>query len=103
MRGGLGMLSVLAQVDAFKDLPPEGLAMLVALGQPRSFPAGSVLMRQGDPSESLYVVVSGRVKVEREVGGGQPPLQLAELGPGEVVGEMGVLDREPRSATVTAT
>src|SRR5205823_6067725 len=55
----------------------------------------------GDTSESLYVVVSGRVKVERAVPG-QEPLLLAELGAGEVVGEMGVLDREPRSATVTA-
>ena len=97
------MLSVLAQVDAFRDLPPEGLAMLVALGQSRSFPTGSVLMRQGDASESLYVVVNGRLKVEREVAGDKAPLLLAELGPGEVVGEMGVLDREPRSATVTAT
>ena len=95
------MLAALYQVEAFKNIPPEGMAMLVALGQPRSFETGSTLMRQGDPSDALHVLVTGRVRVQREIPDAAP-FPLAELGPGEVVGEMGVLDNEPRSATVTA-
>ncbi len=60
-----------------------------------------MLMRQGDPSLSLYVILSGRVRVDRTTESGTT-MTLAELGPDEIVGEMGVLDAEPRTATVTA-
>ena len=68
----------------------------------RHFEAGSVLMRQGDISDCMHVIISGRVRVEREEPNIEDPILLAELGPGEIVGEMGVVLGAPRSATVTA-
>ena len=68
----------------------------------RSFAAGEVLMRQGDTSDSMDVLVMGKVKVERVFPGADKAVLLAKLQPGDVVGEMGVLAGSPRSATVTA-
>src|SRR5688500_6249875 len=59
-------------------------------------------MRQGDASESLHVILKGSVRVERRDNQADEALVLAEFFPGDVVGEMGVLDGAPRSATVTA-
>ena len=93
---------MLDTVAIFSSIPPDGLTRLAEQGQKRIFPAGSVLMRQGEVSDGMHVVVRGRVQVERSHPDLTEPLVLAELGPGEVVGEMGVLDGEPRSATVIA-
>jgi CRP/FNR family cyclic AMP-dependent transcriptional regulator len=57
-------------------------------------------MRQGAESDSLHIVVKGRVQVERDVAG--KTLVLAELKSGDIVGEMGVLNGDPRLANVTA-
>lgn len=80
----------------------DGLARLAAVGERRSFAAGDRLMKQGEPAESLFVILAGQVSVVREHPDLSEPVQLAALGPGEVVGEMGLLDGESRSATVTA-
>ena len=94
--------SVLSQVDVFQYLPQDALASLAKLAQRRTFRAGSVIVRQGDSSESVFVIVQGHVKVERMMRDFPQPVVLAELGRGEIVGEMGLLDGQPRSATVTA-
>ncbi len=96
------MLDMLIQVAPLRVLPVAGLARLAEQGRPRVFPPGSQLMRQGEASESLHILLQGSVRVERAHPQLLRPAILAELGPGEVVGEMGVLDRAPRSATVTA-
>ncbi len=95
------MASVLSRVELFRPLPEEAQEALAARGARRLFAAGAVLMRQGDPSLSLFVILSGRVRVDRTTGSTET-MRLAELGPDEIVGEMGVLDAEPRTATVTA-
>jgi CRP-like cAMP-binding protein len=95
------MASPLADVALFKELPEPGLRMLAERGRPKRFARGAVIMRQGDPSDALHVITRGRVRVERDQAGGSPVV-LAELGAGEVIGEMGLLDNAPRSATVTA-
>lgn len=95
------MTSPLARVALFKELPEPGLQMLAERGRPKLFATGAVIMRQGDPSDTLHVITRGRVRVERDQAG-ETPLVLAELGAGDVVGEMGLLDNSPRSATVTA-
>lgn len=95
------MSSPLARVALFKELPEPGLQTLAQRGRPKHFATGDVIMRQGDPSDALHVITRGHVRVER----GQPgetPLLLAELSAGDVIGEMGLLDHAPRSATVTA-
>ena len=96
------MLDVLAQTEGLHHLPSEALARLADLGRPRHFPAGAVLLRQGDPSDHLHVILTGRVRIARERRDDRAPVLLRELGAGEVVGEMGLLDEAPRSVTVTA-
>ena len=96
------MKSPLDGVALFKELPEPGLQMLAERGRPKHFAVGEVIMRQGDSSDSLHVIARGRVRVERDQPG-ETPLVLAELGPGDVIGEMGLLDGGPRSATVTAS
>src|SRR5438552_3127009 len=93
---------MLDHVPMFEGVPLDGLARLGEEGSRRSFPAGSVLMAQGADSDSMHIIVSGQVRVERSHPDLTEPLELAILGPGEVVGEMGVLDGAPRSATITA-
>jgi CRP-like cAMP-binding protein len=95
------MASPLAGVALFKELPEPGLQMLAERGRPKHFATGDLIMRQGDASDALHVITRGRVRVERDQPG-DAPLLLAELGPGDVIGEMGLLDNAPRSATVTA-
>ena len=95
------MKTPLDGVALFKELPEPGLQMLAERGRPRHFATGEVIMRQGDASDALYVITSGRVRVERDQAT-ETPLVLAELEPGDVIGEMGLLDGGPRSATVTA-
>jgi NTE family protein len=62
---------------------------------------GQVLFRRGDPGDALYIVKSGRLQVLRERGHQQPEV-LAEVGPGEPVGEIALITGEPRSSTVRA-
>ena len=66
----------------------------------RRLEAGEVLFQQGDVADAAYFVVGGRVSVHVEDDGEER--LVAELGRGEVVGELGLLDRAPRSATVRA-
>lgn len=74
---------------------------LLALGTWRTFTAGQALVHQGGPSGDLYVLVEGRVRVVVTTADGVE-LLLAVLGPGGTVGELSVLDGQPRSASVVA-
>src|SRR5262245_17799864 len=66
----------------------------------RHFSAGETIFSEGDCSDEAYVLRSGRVEVLKDAPGG--PLRLAVLGQGDVLGEMGLLDERPRSATARA-
>lgn len=96
-------LRALAQSQVLADLDPNALQFLIRFGTLRQFAPGEALMRQGEPSVSIHFVLSGAVKVERQRRNDEQPVKLADLGLGEVVGEMGVLIDSPRSATVLAT
>jgi CRP/FNR family transcriptional regulator, cyclic AMP receptor protein len=88
-------------VPLFAHLSAHHLARLIRLTTWRSYRAGAVIVRQGDTSMSFYVILAGRVQIERasEAGATVP---IAELGPGSFFGEMGLIDDLPRAATVTA-
>ena len=86
----------------FAGIPSSGIRALRDRGVPRVFAQGEALMRQGEFGDRMYIIVSGHVLVRREQWGLIESVNLAELGPGDVVGEMGVLGRGPRSATVIA-
>jgi len=93
----------LAQSPGLANLDPNALRFLTRFGTLRSFSAGETLMRQGDPSASIHIVLSGSVAVEHQRRRDERPLKLADLGIGQVVGEMGILVEGARSATVLAT
>ncbi len=64
--------------------------------------AGDVIVRQGDPADRFYVVAEGTVSVTQTPDGGGPQVHLRDLAAGDVFGEIGLLRRSPRTATVTA-
>lgn len=95
------MALALDPVGLFRSVTPEARRTLSERGRPETFEPGDVLMRQGAEADAMYVILEGRVRVERTLTD-DPPAVLAELGPNEVVGEVGVLDGGARTATVTA-
>jgi CRP/FNR family cyclic AMP-dependent transcriptional regulator len=88
---------VLRGVSLFADISPADIAELSSNARVRQYPPGQVVFNRGDPSETLIVVLSGRVQIiVRSVDGGE--LILAVLGAGEVLGEPSVVDGGARSA-----
>jgi CRP/FNR family transcriptional regulator, cyclic AMP receptor protein len=79
----------------------QSLASLTAAAVALKVPAGRVVFRKGDPGNGCYLILGGAVKVTLPTAPGQEVL-IAILGKGDIVGEMALLDRQPRSATVTA-
>jgi CRP/FNR family transcriptional regulator, cyclic AMP receptor protein len=79
-------------------LPPPLLEAIAARGGVRPFPAHAIVIHEGDHSDSLYIVLSGRLRAYATGENGREVV-LAELGPGEYLGELS-LDGEPRSASV---
>lgn len=68
--------------------------------QAKTFIPGDVLLREGDTGEAAYLIESGHVEISKMVDGRR--VVLNTLGPGAIVGEMSLIDKAPRSATVTA-
>ena len=85
-------------VKELSTLTDDILRDLAARGQLRKVPKNTVIIKEGAPGDSMYIILAGRVKVYSEDGHGKEVI-LATLGPGEYVGEM-VLDGGPRSANV---
>src|SRR5437899_10017004 len=93
---------MLENVEIFRGVPAEELDRLAAAGIRSVFAIGALLTQQGDPADSIHVIVNGAVRVERSHPDLTEPVELARLGAGEVVGEIGVLDGGVRTATVVA-
>ncbi len=89
-------LRFLSELRLFRGLPDEELALIARLGHEESHADGTVLFREGQPGHSLYLIAAGNVVVRRK------KHVLATLSSGDVVGEMSVLDRQPRSADAIA-
>jgi CRP/FNR family cyclic AMP-dependent transcriptional regulator len=89
--------SRLKSIGIFADLDDAGREAVAKLAAEVSVPEGKELVREGDYSYDLLAIEEGSAKVER---GGR---EIAQLGPGDVIGEMGVLERSQRNATVRAT
>lgn len=92
----------LAHVDLFVGLDKKELRSLASSCQERKFPAGTTLMKQGDTGAGLFVITNGHVKITQAVDPDRAEEDLGTAGPGDVLGEMALLDDLPRSATVTA-
>ena len=93
--------TVLRTVPLFAGLSDEQLRLLVGVVTRRNVARGMIVIVEGDPTDSLYIIIAGRLKVMMSDTEGKEVI-LAMLGPGEFFGEMGLIDDSPRSATVMA-
>ena len=95
-------VELLSRVPVFAPLAADDLDVVAEVSQPRRFGAGEVVFREGDESNTCYVVRSGHARAVREHGDGRQ-IALATFGPGDIFGELAMFDDERRSATVEAT
>ena len=88
---------ILKSVDMFKSIPAENLSRVAQITEEVEFEANTQIMAEGDYGDSLFIVVDGNVKIHK---GDQ---EIVRLGKGACLGEMALLDGEPRSADATVT
>jgi CRP/FNR family transcriptional regulator len=92
-------IALLHRVPVFSALAPEELARVAEVAVPRKFEANEVVFREGDESDTCYVVRSGHARATREHQDGRS-ITLARFGPGDIFGELAMFDNESRSATI---
>ena len=95
------MDDVLRRTPLFATLDQDSAASLRASMNEIELAKGELLFHEGDPGDSLYVVLRGKIKLGRTSGDGRENL-VAVLGPGEMFGELSLFDPGPRSAGATA-
>src|SRR5688500_1259457 len=90
---------VLKNVPLFSSFSDQQLAILIPAVQHRRFPRGAYVIRAGEETDALYIILAGRAKVLIPDDDGNEVI-LSMIGPNEFFGEMGLLDDSPRSASV---
>jgi CRP/FNR family cyclic AMP-dependent transcriptional regulator len=90
-------VSLLKTIPLFAEVPDEQLQKIAPFAETDEFADGEVVVKEGGYSNHFYAIEEGTAKVERD---GE---HLADLGPGDVFGEQGLLEKQERVATVTAT
>ena len=94
------LVEVLQRVPFLKDFSANGLETLADIARERVLPAGTVLFEEGQPGDSLFLVCRGSLRlVQRDGGAGR---ELATLGPGDHLGDLGLLARTVRLVTAVA-
>jgi CRP/FNR family transcriptional regulator, cyclic AMP receptor protein len=87
----------LSSVPLFRGLPESAMEAVAGLASETHFADGETVTREGDEGDAFFVVVDGRLEVSRN------GMALRELGPGDFLGEIALIDGRPRTATVTAS
>jgi CRP-like cAMP-binding protein len=95
------VVELLGRVPVFSTLEQSDLERIAELSVPRGFEPGEVVFREGDASDTCYVVREGHARAIHEHGGGRT-ITLATFGPGDIFGELAMFEDELRSATVEA-
>jgi len=90
-------VSLLKTIPLFADVPDDKLRKIAPFAESDEFAEGQVVVKEGGFSNHFFAIEDGTAKVERS---GE---HIADLGPGDVFGEQGLLEKQERSATVTAT
>ncbi|MBN1311570.1 MAG: cyclic nucleotide-binding domain-containing protein [Anaerolineae bacterium] len=97
------LIKLLRSVELFAGLNDEQLKKVATIFKEHSYKKGEIVFSQGDKGDHLYLVQEGFVEVIAGEGQGQAGGRtLVNLGPGQSVGEMALVDQGPRSATVRA-
>ena len=91
----------LRKVGIFENLNPKHIQGLAGIATERVFKPGEYLMKQGEGGIGLFIILSGKVRIEKTDSSGKS-VEIAENGPGDIMGEMTVFDGAPRSASVIA-
>lgn len=97
MLGVLDKVLILREVPLFRGLSGEDLYPVAEIASVEELESPAVIVRQGEPSDDLYVVLEGELSVEKD------GAVVGALGPSKTFGELGVLDGEPRAATVQSS
>jgi CRP-like cAMP-binding protein len=90
-------VSQLQRVPLFSDVPEDALKKIAPFTKVDEFAPGVTFIREGGYANDFYVIEEGKAEVQRD---GE---KIADVGPGDVVGEGALLEKAPRSASVTAT
>jgi CRP-like cAMP-binding protein len=85
----------------FKDFTDVGIQIFAAIGVPRAFPKGTALFQENRPGESLFIISDGKVRLSARNPAGED-VALGDVGAGESLGEMALLQKGERLCTVTA-
>jgi CRP-like cAMP-binding protein len=88
------------RVPLFANLSPGDIKQVAAIAHEESFSDGDVLLQEGEMGDVMFIIVSGEVRIL--VSSGQKEIELARRKAGEYVGEMALISKEPRAATVIA-
>jgi CRP-like cAMP-binding protein len=91
----------LAKVGLFENLNGRMIKAIAGICTERNFKPGDFLMKQGESGIGLFMILSGRVRIEKTDASGKK-VEIAENGSGDIMGEMTVFDGAPRSASVIA-
>ena len=89
------------QIPLFADLADQDLGQIAEASVTRTFNKNSIVITEGDSSNSLYIILSGEVKIYVSDADGKTNI-VNRLGPGDYFGELSLIDDEPRSASVEA-
>src|SRR6202035_5666188 len=95
------VVELLARLPVFSTLERGDLERIAQLAVPRRFEPGQAVFREGDSSDTCYVVREGHARAVRSHGDGRT-ITLATFGPGDIFGELAMFEDERRSATVEA-
>jgi CRP/FNR family cyclic AMP-dependent transcriptional regulator len=95
------VVELLGRVPVFSTLEPSDLEQIAQMALPRHFEPGQAVFREGDQSDTCYIVREGHARAVRSHGDGRT-ITLARFGPGDIFGELAMFEDERRSATVEA-
>lgn len=96
----LNARTIIERNSLFRGLPSAAIDRIAALATRRTYKADSVVFMRGDPGDSLYGVVTGRVRISASAPGGKEVF-LNIMEPGDAFGEIALLDGQPRTAAAT--
>jgi CRP/FNR family cyclic AMP-dependent transcriptional regulator len=99
----MNIQQVLRQVELFEGLSDEELKQVAAICTSKELHAGDTLIHQGEQGDKLYIITEGFVEVVLSNAQQQEKRVVVNLGPGQIFGEIALLDQGPRSASVRAT